>query len=191
MAQPAQSSSASTASDVKKDGATSTPALDPQERLASAQALVRRNVFWALGAGVLPTPLLDIAAVTGVQLKQIKGLSDVYGLQFSANIAKKIIYSLLGSIGVVGVGTVLGASFAKFIPALGTTLGMVSVPVLTGAFTHAMGQVLILHFEAGGTLLDFDATAMRTYFKQEFEKAKETVAQIRTPDAPKPATKTA
>lgn len=190
MATHTQSTAA--ASDAKPDAATPTPsAVDPQERQASAQAIVQRNVLWALGAGVLPTPLLDVAAVTGVQLKQIKQLSDVYGLPFSSNIAKKIIYSLLGSVGVVGVGTLLGASFAKLIPAIGTTLGMVSVPVLTGAFTHATGQVLILHFEAGGTLLDFDAAAMRSYFKQEFEKAKETVAQLRQSDAAKPAAKSA
>jgi uncharacterized protein (DUF697 family) len=185
---PSSSPTAASPSEAKQDAA---PPINQEERLANAQAVVRRNVFWALGAGVLPTPLLDVAAVTGVQLKQIKQLSDLYGLQFSSEIAKKIIYSLLGSVGVVGVGTRLGASFAKFIPALGTTLGMVSVPVLTGAFTHAMGQVLIMHFEAGGTLLNFDSTAMRNYFKQEFEKAKETVAQLRHSDAAKPAAKSA
>ena len=118
-------------------------------------------MFWALGAGVLPTPILDIAAVTGVQLSaRSRGLSDVYGLQFSANIAKKIIYSLLGSIGVVGVGTVLGASFAKFIPALGTTLAWSRSGADRGVYArHGAGPDPAL--EAGGTLLDFDATAMR------------------------------
>lgn len=185
---PPSSSTAASPSEAKQNAA---PPINQEERLANAQAIVRRNVFWALGAGVLPTPLLDVAAVTGVELKQIKQLSDLYGLQFSSDIAKKIIYSLLGAVGVVGVGTLLGASFAKFIPALGTTLGMVSVPVLTGAFTHAMGQVLIMHFEAGGTLLNFDSTAMRNYFKQEFEKAKETVSQLRNSDAAKPTAKSA
>jgi hypothetical protein len=35
-----------------------------------------------------------------------------------------------------------------------------------------------MHFESGGTLLDFDPRAMRGHFKQEFEKAKISVTRI-------------
>ena len=71
----------------------------------------------------------------------------------------------------------IGFSLVKLVPIFGSTLGFISIPVLAGAFTHAWGQVLVLHFEAGGTLLDFDAAKMRAYFKQEFEKAKHSLAQ--------------
>ena len=59
-----------------------------------------------------------------------------------------------------------------------TALGIISVPIIGGAFTHATGKVFVLHFEAGGTLLDFDPHKMRRYFKEEFERAKNTVADI-------------
>jgi hypothetical protein len=35
-----------------------------------------------------------------------------------------------------------------------------------------MGRVFSQHFEAGGTLLDFDADKLRSHFKTEFEAAK-------------------
>ena len=45
--------------------------------------------------------------------------------------------------------------------------------------------------EEGGTLLDFDPRAMRTYFRQEFEKAKEGVASLQQDLHGKTSTKSA
>ena len=49
--------------------------------------------------------------------------------------------------------------------------------------THAIGRTFVRHFEAGGTLLDFDAKKMRTYFKQEYGRAKHVVEDMRDQDA--------
>lgn len=153
---------------------------DHAARLANAQGIIRRNVLWALGAGVVPVPVMDVAAVMGVEMKLLRELSNLYGVSFTEGLAKKIAYSLLSSVGLVGIGSLIGGSLAKLIPVFGTTLGMVSVPVLVGAFTHGLGAALVMHFETGGTLLNFDAVAMRSYFKQEFEKAKHTVTQMQS-----------
>lgn len=170
--------------------ATATPPPSPPSRITQAQAIIRRDVLWSLGAGLVPLPIADIAAVTAVDLKMLKELSELYGVKFSEGIAKKIAYTLLSSVGILGLGSMVCGSLSKLIPVVGHALGIVSVPLLVGAFTHALGQVLVMHFEAGGTLLDFDPEAMRTYFKQEFEKAKQTVSQLQTAKAetsPKPA----
>jgi len=147
-------------------------------RIGRAEAIIHRNVLWTLGAGVIPIPLIDFVAVTGVQLKMLKELSDLYGVKFSESIVKKLLGTLVSSIGGVALGGMLGASLAKVVPVLGTTLGVISLPIVAGAFTHATGKVFLIHFESGGTVLDFDPHAMRSYFKTEFEKAKETVAKI-------------
>ena len=154
------------------------PVLDPAARLEQANAITYRNVLWAVGVGLVPFPVADVLALAGVQMKLLKELSDLYGVKFSEGVAKKVLVSLISSIGSVGIGTMLAASFTKVIPAFGTTLGVLTVPVLTGAVTHAVGRVFTLHFEAGGTLFDFDPQAMRTYFRQEFDKAKETVTHL-------------
>lgn len=160
-----------------------TPVKDTRPRKEQAQDVIRRDVLWALGAGLVPVPLGDIAAVTAVEMKMLRELSQIYDVTFTENIARKIAYTLLSSIGAVGIGAAIGGSLTKLIPVVGSTLGMISVPAVAAAFTHALGQVLVVHFEVGGTLLDFDAEAMRAHFKSEFEKANQTVAQMQTETA--------
>lgn len=161
-----------------KEAPKTPPPVDTVSRVGRAEAIVRRNVLWSLGAGVVPFPLFDAIAITGVQLKMLAELSELYKVEFTENIAKKVIGSLLSSLGGVTIGSVVGASLSKFIPVVGTALGIVSVPLIGGASTHATGKVFVLHFEAGGTLLDFDPHKMRRYFKDEFEKGKQTVAEM-------------
>lgn len=143
-----------------------------------AEAIIRRNVLWALVAGVLPVPIIDFIAIEGVQLKMLKELSDLYEVRFTDGVAKKLVSTLLSSLGSVGVGATLGSGLAKLVPVVGTALGMVSTPIIAGACTNALGKAFMMHFETGGTLLDFDPIAMRSYFKSEFDKSKETVARM-------------
>lgn len=147
-------------------------------RTEKGQAIIRRNVLWALGAGVVPFPIVDVLAILAVEVKLLKQLSDVYDVPFTEGAAKKITGSLLTSLGSVGIGAVVGGSLVKLVPFIGTTLGLVSIPVFAATFTNAMGKIFQLHFETGGTLLDFDPKAVRKHFKQEFEKAKEEVSQL-------------
>jgi uncharacterized protein (DUF697 family) len=135
-------------------------------------------MYYAMGAGILPLPLFDVVAITGIQLNMLRQLSKLYDRKFSEGVAKKAVVSLLVGIGGVGVGGLIGASLFKLIPFVGLPLGIASVPVVSGAFTHAVGQTFVMHFEAGGTLLDFDPKAMRAYFEKELAKAKEMVAKL-------------
>ncbi len=156
---------------------TQVPELD--ERLARANTIIHRNVLWTLGAGLVPVPMFDLVAVTGVQLKMLRELTLLYNVPFNEGLVKKALASLVAGLGGVGIGAALAPSFAKFIPVIGTALGVVSVSIVSGAFTLATGRVFTMHFESGGTLLDFDPRAMREHFKREFEKAKVTVTQIK------------
>ena len=72
------------------------------------------------------------------------------------------------------------ASLAKAVPGLGTaTTGVITVSVLGGATTYALGSVFVQHFESGGTLLDFDAKKMRAYFSNKLEEGKGVVADLK------------
>ncbi|MDC0667991.1 YcjF family protein [Nannocystis radixulma] len=149
-----------------------------EERLSAADAVIRRNVLWAFGAGVLPLPLFDLLASTAVQIKMIKELSNLYGVTFREDIVKKLLASLLSGVAGVGAGTVVAVSFSKLIPGVGSAIGAALAPVTVGAITYATGNVFVMHFEAGGTLLDFDARAMRAHFKREFDGAKDAVSKL-------------
>lgn len=147
-------------------------------RPEQAKRIIRRNVYWALGAGLIPLPVIDLLGISGVQVKMIKSLSDVYGIKFSENTAKTVTASLLAGLGSVSIAGAVSSTLFKFIPVVGQLAGIVTTPIFAGAFTQALGNVFVMHFESGGTLLNFDPEKMRHYFRQEFDKAKETVKQV-------------
>jgi uncharacterized protein (DUF697 family) len=151
---------------------------DSASRIEKAQAIIRRNVFWALGAGVVPVPVVDVMAVMAVQVKMLKEFSDLYGRTFSEGLAKKLVISLFSSAGIVGIGGLIAGSLVKVVPVLGSTLGVVTVPIIAGASAYATGNIFMMHLESGGTLLDFNPVAMRSHFKREFEKSKAVVSQM-------------
>jgi len=145
----------------------------------SAHAIVRRNVLWALGVGMVPIPIVDFVGVGAVQVKMLKELSDLYGVKFSEQIAKKIVASLVAAVGSAGLGVAIASTFFKFVPVVGTSLGVVSMPIVSGAFTMATGRVFVAHFESGGTILTFNPSAIRDHFRAEFQQAKQVVTQMK------------
>lgn len=173
----------------KSPSSTAPKSPEPVSRVGRADAIIRRNMLWALGAGLVPVPIADMVAVTGIQVKMLAELSELYDLSFREDIAKKLIASLLSGVLGVGAGAVIGASLGKLIPFVGTAFGIVTVPVISGAFTRALGKVFVMHFETGGTLLDFEPHKVRSYFKQEFESAKEYVADVQKSKEDSKATK--
>ena len=60
-----------------------TTAADPSARLTKAQEITRRHVLWALGAGVVPFPIVDVVAVMAVHVKMLKEFSDLYGVEIT------------------------------------------------------------------------------------------------------------
>lgn len=158
--------------------------LEQNEVLTSEQdeksaKIVNKYMLWSMGAGVIPIPLIDMAAVTGVQLKMIKEIAAVYEVEFSDVKGKSIITSLLGSIVPNSLSAgFLGSAF-KLIPFFGWYAGSVSMAVFSGAATYAIGKVFIQHFASGGTFLEFNPEIMRNYFKEEFEKGKAKVKEMK------------
>ncbi len=140
--------------------------------------LVKKYMWWSMGAGLIPVPLVDIAAVSAVQLKMIKDMSDIYGVKFSENKGKSILSALLGSIlpnslARGGVGSLL-----KMLPVVGTIMGGVSMSLFSGASTYAVGKAFVQHFESGGTFLDFDPVKVKEYFFSKFEEGKEIAKEM-------------
>ncbi len=140
--------------------------------------LVKKYMWWSMGAGLIPVPLVDIAAVSAVQLKMIEDMSDIYGVKFSENKGKSILSALLGSIlpnslARGGVGSLL-----KMLPVVGTIVGGVSMSLFSGASTYAVGKAFIQHFESGGTFLDFDPVKVKEYFFSKFEEGKEIAKEM-------------
>lgn len=146
-------------------------ALADPTRSERGLALVKRHALWSAGAGILPLPLIDMAALVGVQLHMLSKLAEIYDVPFKESRVKGIVTTLLGTVISTSVGASLG-SLVKFVPLVGTLAMIAAVPGVYSAATYAIGRVFMTHFEAGGTFLDFDAQKTRAYFIAEYEKAK-------------------
>src|SRR2546421_12423264 len=68
------------------------------EREEQATQLVDRFSLWSGAAGLIPVPIVDVAAVGGVQLQMLRRLSEIYDVPFTENRGKSIIASLAGSL---------------------------------------------------------------------------------------------
>lgn len=141
-----------------------------QSKIDLSNDLVRKYMWWTMGAGLIPIPLVDVAAVSGIQLKMLKDVSDIYEIKFSENRGKSIVSALLGSIVPNSLTSGSMGSLLKMIPVVGTVMGGVSMSLFSGAATYAIGKAFIQHFEAGGTFLDFDPVKIKDYFKSKFQE---------------------
>jgi uncharacterized protein (DUF697 family) len=141
------------------------------ERERRALGIVRKYAPWAAGAGILPVPGVDLAAVLGVQMRMLAALAKEYDVPFRQQAAKSVVATLMAA---VLQNTAAGglASAIKFVPVLGSAVGIAALPALAAAGTFAVGKVFIAHFEAGGTFLDFDPARTRAHFETEFERAR-------------------
>ena len=64
---------------------------------------------------------------------------------------------------------------------------MVTMPVIAGASTYALGKVFKKHFEAGGTFLSFDSERMKKYYNEKFGEGKEVASELKKEAATKKA----
>lgn len=154
---------------------------NPSAAMPSAceiDTIIRNRVYAAVGVGFVPIPLVDMAGLTAIQLELIRALAKAYGVEFQKERVKSIISSLCG--GVLSVAMVpFFASVFKSIPVIGTTAGGVTVSIVGGASTYAIGKVFDRHFREGGNLLNLDAQEAKTYFKAKMEEGKTLVSKMR------------
>lgn len=143
-------------------------------REESANSIIKNHMIWSMGAGFIPVPIADFFAVGAIQLDMIRQLCKLYDIDFKQTEGKAVITALTGS----GLAR-LGARAVKFIPGVGSVLGGVTMAVLSGASTFALGEVFKKHFETGGTFLDFDPERLKKFYNEKFEKGKEVAEELR------------
>jgi uncharacterized protein (DUF697 family) len=142
-----------------------------EERIDS---IIRNHMVWSMGAGLIPVPIADFFAVSAIQLDMIRQIAKIYDIDFSEQAGKASITSLTSS----GLAR-LGARAVKFLPGVGTILGGITMSVLSGASSYALGQVFSKHFATGGTFLDFEPSRVRKFYNEQFEKGKIIAKEIK------------
>jgi len=144
------------------------------KEVKNQQKIIRDHVIWSLAGGIIPVPFLDIAAVSAVQLDMIKELLETYDEDYSAFRSKAWISSLAGS-----TLPKIAASGIKLLPGVGTGLGILAMSIFSAASTYAIGNVILEHFSAGGTIETFDASNYRELFKVKFKEGRKVAKEYR------------
>lgn len=155
-------------SELKDDaGSDSTSATTPiEKRDEVASKLIESFALWSGAAGIIPIPLLDLAAIGGLQLQMVRRLSEIYDVPFSENRGKAVLASLAGVMipATSGIGA---ASFLKAIPIVGTIASALAIPALSSGATYAIGKAFMQHFASGGTFLNFNPPDYREFIKAQ------------------------
>ena len=138
-----------------------------EEKQAKASDIIKNHVGFSLGAALIPMPAADLFAVSAVQLNMLRHLAKLYQVNFMDSLGRNIISAVAG-----GSLARLGASLVKAIPGVGTIVGELSMPVLSGASTYALGKVVANHLHNGGTFDDLDLKTAKKGYRSEMENGK-------------------
>lgn len=140
---------------------------DPEQE-DRAQSAIRTAALLGTGAGMLPVPGLDIAALTGIHVKMCHDLADIYGVDMEGKTLRTTVTSAISSVatsllstGIARITSVNG--FMKFF------LGGMTNAALSGLMTAEFGQVYKQHFEAGGSLDDLSLTSFISHINEQIK----------------------
>lgn len=138
----------------------------PMLCLLKAKQAVRDHALLSGGAMVIPIPLLDMAAEAAIQVRMVKRLAEIYGVDFGEERAKTLVVAALGgfSAGWAAGSLLRYASFATYFTNFWPSA------ILSAAITYAIGQVFIHHFEKGGGLHDLSPEAAANILKEKAMK---------------------
>ena len=85
---------------------------------AIADQIIEDHTVYAAGAGSIPVPLADVAAVAAIQIDLVRALARVYEVPFDVATGKAVVASLTGA-----SAARLGASAVKALPGVGSIGG--------------------------------------------------------------------
>jgi uncharacterized protein (DUF697 family) len=140
--------------------------------------MVKNHVLGSMGVGLIPIPLVDIVALTAVQLNMLRKLAKAYKVPFSKDKVKNVLASLAGA----GISVPLGhtlASLVKAVPVIGQTTGALAMPISSGAMTYAVAKVFTQHFASGGTFLNFDPEAVKEYYAEMLKEGEKVASDLK------------
>lgn len=136
--------------------------------------IIQNHVLFSMGLGIIPIPIYDIIGVTAVQLDMLSQIGKIYGKPFSDIAGKSFIASVTGT----SLARV-GASLIKLIPGVGSIIGGVSMSIMSGASTYALGQVCKRFFDDNINLEDIDEDLAKNIYEEELEKGKQVASDLK------------
>jgi len=162
------------------DGCDKTPTLKSQKsnqikipnKKVSNEALsltLKKHVSLSMGVALIPIPIVDFVSVTAIQMSLLSEIAEKFGVPFSKEKVKSLLFSLVGGSIPVAANMPV-ASMIKSIPVIGTVSGLITMPIISGASTYAIGKLFIQHFADGGTFSNFEPQNAKENYAKISEK---------------------
>jgi uncharacterized protein (DUF697 family) len=142
----------------------------------NADEIIYNHLWFSAIPGFIPVPLLDIVAISAVQLDLVKQLCHFYKEDYDEQRGKAIVMALTGS----AMSRITGYSaraVLKTVPIIGWVLGGAAMSLFAASSTYAIGQVFKEHLDTGGTLHNLNPEAFRQFYMQQLEKGKDMVSK--------------
>lgn len=136
-----------------------------EQRRRDAQHIIEDFSVTSALTTFSPTALLNAMVSSWSVLLMVEKLSDLYGVPYSEQLGKGVVAALIAGVNS-GWTTFL---MTKIIPFVGLFVAGAPAALLNGALTYALGQSLIVHYEAGGMLHDFEPQRAQAYWRQWLE----------------------
>lgn len=116
----------------------------------------------AAGLGALP--VVDLVAVSTVQVKLLHGLAALYGQQWDKNTITEFLGLMGAGIASGYLTRVVGRAIAKVVPFWGQTVGAVWSASSSGAATYALGKAAVYFFTRRKNGLSVDPAVLRRIY---------------------------
>lgn len=142
------------------------------DRHTQATQIVHKYMALSGGAALIPIPLVDVTALAGLHIALIKQLSDLYAVEFSEHTARNIVIAILGSIIPGSVTSLIGNQILLLLSLPTRILSALGLAAFSAVVAYAIGTMFIRHFEAGGTLLDFDLERLHYFVADYVDRGK-------------------
>ena len=151
------------------------------EMRLAADNIIKRYVILAMGAGLIPSALVDVVAITILEVKMIGDLAGAYNFPVPHRLVRyKVLISLIASLGSVYLSIRMNAAL-KDAPLVGYMFSAGMLSITGGAAVYAVGKIFQKHYESGGTFLSSDNSVLRRYFKEKYQEGKKVVPGYATP----------
>ncbi|MDY2763772.1 YcjF family protein [Campylobacter sp.] len=137
-----------------------------------ARALINRYSALAGGVAATPIPFSDFALLLPTQIAMITHVSNAYGLDMSADTAKKLAIAFAGVAGAgFGIKLAVG-SLLKIIPGLGSLAGGAMNATIAATTTKLMGHAYLSYLDDNFDELENAISSINTdIFKEYWDKA--------------------
>ena len=137
-----------------------------------ARALINRYSLAAGGVAATPIPFSDFALLLPTQIGMITHVSNAYGLDMSADTAKKLAIAFAGVAGAgFGIKLAVG-SLLKIIPGLGSLAGGAMNATIAATTTKLMGHAYLSYLDDNFDELENAISSINTdIFKEYWDKA--------------------